>query len=382
VTTPGKRFAVIITQLIRLDPIPHFSYPLTQVAVREQGDPTLGTMGIIIRLPMSMQVATRSAILLARLLAIFTLFTTGCSPIQLVSPLPLSVILFRGDLAPLIPGKAASGPSHDRTWRPEQAILPYADLWEDRVVVHHVRDARYRSSSDYDVRHRDIEFHWEEIEGVDFLLSPFPNNSWLAHTMLSFRRRNGNPLAVSIEARLEQHEQYHPWSGVRRRYELMYVLAEETDVIPLRTEVRKAEVLLYPSRATPEQARTMLQDILLRVNQIARTPEWYDTLSNNCTTNLVLHVESILPARVPWSPGMTLTGLSARTAYRRGWLACAGNFEQTRELARINDLVPPALNSENFSAAIRVRQQSLILGAPPPPPPAPPTPPAPGQIGL
>jgi hypothetical protein len=184
--------------------------------------------------------------------------------------------------------------------------------------------------------------------------------------MLSFRRRNGNPLAVSIEARLEQHEQYHPWSGVRRRYELMYVLAEETDVIPLRTE----------------QARTMLQDILLRVNQIARTPEWYDTLSNNCTTNLVRHVESILPARVPWSPGLTLTGLSARTAYRRGWLACAGNFEQTRELARINDLVPPALNSENFSAAIRVRQQSLILGAPPPPPPAPPTPPAPGQIGL
>jgi len=329
-----------------------------------------------------MQVALRSEKSLAGLLAFFILFVTGCSPLQLVSPLPLSLLFMSGDLKPMIPGKNSSGPSHDRIWRPDQAILPYADIADDHVVVHHVRDARYRSNSDYDVRHRDIEFGWDEIEGVDFLLSPFPNNSWLAHTMLSFRRRNGNPLAVSIEARLEQHEQYHPWSGARARYELMYVLAEETDLIPLRTEVRKAEVLLYPSRATPEQARTMLRDILLRVNQIARTPEWYDTLSNNCTTNLVRHVESILPARVPWSPGLTLTGLSARTAYRRGWLACAGNFEQTRELARINDLVPSAMNSDHFSAAIRVRQQSLILGAISPSPPAPPTPPAPGRIGL
>jgi hypothetical protein len=135
-------------------------------------------------------------------------------------------------------GTPSSGPSHDRIWRPEQAILPYADLSDTRVIVHHVRDARYRSNSDYDVRHRDIEFQWDEIVGVDFLLSPFPNNSWLAHTMLSFRRHHGNPLVVSIEARLEQNEKYHPWDGARRRYELMYVLAEETDVIPLRTEVR------------------------------------------------------------------------------------------------------------------------------------------------
>ena len=339
-------------------------------------------MGIISRLPMSMRVALRSGNLFARMLAVFTLVTSGCSSLQLPSNLAPGLASMSDDLTASTSGNSSSGPSHDRIWRPEQAILPYADLSDTGVKVHHVRDAKYRSNSDYDVRHRDIEFRWDEIEGVDFLLSPFPNNSWLAHTMLSFRRRNGSPLAISIEARLEQNERYHPWDGARRRYELMYVLAEETDVIPLRTEVRKAEVLLYPSRATPEQARTMLRDILLRVNKIARTPEWYDTLSNNCTTNLVRHVESILPARVPWSPGMTLTGLSARTAYRRGWLACAGNFVQTQLLARINDLVPSALNSEDFSAAIRVRQQSLILGVTSPPPPSPPTTPAPGRIGL
>jgi hypothetical protein len=326
--------------------------------------------------------ALRSRFSFARPLAGLILVATGCSSLQLPSNFAPGLVSMSDDRTASQSRNSSSGPSHDRTWRPEQAILPYADLSDAGAKVHHVRNARYRSNSDYDVRHHDIEFRWDEVEGVDFLLSPFPNNSWLAHTMLSFRRRNGSPLAVSIEARLEQSERYHPWDGARRRYELMYVLAEETDVIPLRTEVRKAEVLLYPSRATPEQARTMLRDILLRVNQIARTPEWYDTLSNNCTTNLVRHVESILTARVPWSPGMTLTGLSARTAYRRGWLACAGNFEQTQILARINDLVPAALNSENFSTAIRIRQQSLILGVTPPPPPSPPTPPTPGRIGL
>jgi hypothetical protein len=360
-------------------PLSAISSP-TQYSVNKVTPP--GTMGIISRLSRSIPFVLRSGKSLTRSLAICTLCATGCSSLQLPSNFAPGLISMSDDQRAAQSGTPTSGPSHDRTWRPEQAILPYADLSDAGAKVHHVRDARYRSNSDYDVRHRDIEFRWDEIEGVDFLLSPFPNNSWLAHTMLSFRRRNGTPIAVSIEARLEQNERYHPWDGARRRYELMYVLAEETDVIPLRTELRQAEVLLYPSRATPEKARMMLRDILLRVNQIARTPEWYDTLFNNCTTNLVRHVESILPARVPWSPGMTLTGLSARTAHRRGWLACAGNFEQTHLLARINDLVPSALNSENFSAAIRIRQQSLILGVTPPPPPAPPTPPAPGQIGL
>ncbi len=133
---------------------------------------------------------------------------------------------------------------------------------------------------------------------------PFESMPAVAHTMLSFElaRPDGKSdhLAVSVEVRKEKHETYNPVKGSARQYELMYVVADERDVIRQRTNYRHENVYLYRTTATPEVSQQLLADVLGRVNQLAKKPEFYDTLTNNCTTNIVRHIDRVRPNRVTY----------------------------------------------------------------------------------
>ena len=94
--------------------------------------------------------------------------------------------------------------------------------------------------------------------------------------MLSFGFAGGEHLCVSVEARLEQDETYSPLRGSLGQFELMYVLADERDVIVRRTLHRTTDVYLYRTVATAEQARDLFRDVLQRVNQLHDQPEFYD----------------------------------------------------------------------------------------------------------
>ncbi len=142
-------------------------------------------------------------------------------------------------------------PSNNRLWRPDLAILSYADFEGDSITLHNVRNCRYRTEEDYDVRHYDLRFALDEVRTVDFIVVPFKNAKLLAHTMLSFGLVDGRHFIVSVEARLEQGEKYSPYGGSMRGYELLYVIGDERDLIPLRTEVRQVDVYLYPWKCQP-----------------------------------------------------------------------------------------------------------------------------------
>jgi hypothetical protein len=67
---------------------------------------------------------------------------------------------------------------------------------------------------------------------------PFNDNRALAHTMLSFGFEDGDYLGVSVEVRLEKGETYRPTLGLFGQFELIYVIADERDLIRVRTEYR------------------------------------------------------------------------------------------------------------------------------------------------
>ena len=60
----------------------------------------------------------------------------------------------------------------------------------------------------------------------------------IAHIFVSFDFAGGDHLAVSIETRKEKGEGYSTLKGFFRQYELYYVVADERDVIRLRTNYR------------------------------------------------------------------------------------------------------------------------------------------------
>lgn len=244
-------------------------------------------------------------------------------------------------------------PSNHRNWKASMAVLPSARLRDNRVTVYNVRNCSYIDENSYVVRHEDREYDLRDLESVDFILCPFTDSGALAHTMLSFGFRDGQFLAVSIEVRLEEGESYSAVGGAIRQFEIMYVLADERDVIQLRTEIRKSDVYIYRCRFTPEEARAMFVDVLKRVNTLKIQPEFYDTLANNCTTNIIAHVNRVRPGAIPWQPGQVLTGYADREAYRLGLLEDLGSFEATRERAYVSDLAHRYAAAPRFSAWIR-----------------------------
>jgi hypothetical protein len=260
------------------------------------------------------------------------------------SPYPVMPVAYAGDKLQ---------PSNDRDWVPEHTLLAWAELNGDNLTVHNVRNCEFYSYRDCLVDHYDRTYRLSELRSVDFLVVPFNGAEALAHTMLSFGFANGDYLGVSVEVRLEKGEEYHPVNGLLKQFEIIYVVADERDLIRVRTEHRDCDVLAYRSKATPAQARALLLDIMNRVNTLHDNPEFYDTLSNNCTTNIVRHINRLAPDRVPYDYRVLLPGFADHLAYELGLIDNSVPFAELRRHARLNDQVARYRDSEQFSTAIR-----------------------------
>ena len=245
------------------------------------------------------------------------------------------------------------GPSNDRDWIPEHRLLASGELEGDRLHVKNVRNCEFFSYRDCLVDYYDKTYDLAQLQTVDFLMVPFNESPALAHTMLSFGFAGGDYLGVSVEVRLERGESYSPTLGLFGQFELIYVLADERDLIRVRTEHRDVDVLVYRARATPEQARRLLVDVMQRVNRLRDHPEFYDTLSNNCTTNLVRHINQLAPGRVPYDYRVLLPGFADHLAYELGLLDTSVPFAELKRRARINDLALRYKDDPQFSQRIR-----------------------------
>lgn len=257
-------------------------------------------------------------------------------------------------------------PSNFRDWAPEFATLPYAEFDGDRVMVHNIRNNEYLSDDDFVVQHYDREYDLSQLQTVDFFVVPFTGYEFMAHTMVSFGFADGNYLAISAEIRTEKGEKYSPVAGISRQFEITYVVADEKDVVRVRTRYRDADVYLYRTIATPEKARELFIDMMGRVNQLAAQPEFYDTITNNCTTNIVRHVNRVLPNRIPYSLEVLLPGFSDRYAYELGLLDRTVPFDELKRRAWINDLSEKYYDDPDYSNKIRQRLEPVESWLSPP----------------
>jgi hypothetical protein len=250
--------------------------------------------------------------------------------------------------------RLATRPSHDRAWRAEQAVLPRVTLDGDRVHVRNVRDFTFRSPTDFTPAYHDRTYDLGKLERVWFVLSPF-NREWRgpAHSFLSFGFSDGQFVSISVEARRQANETYSPLWGALRRYELMYVIGEERDIIGVRAVTNDDPVYLYPARATPQQARALFVAMLRRAQQIERQPAFYNTFTNNCTTNILDPVNELLEKDIPLSVGTVLPGYSDKLAFQRGLIDTDLTLDEARARFQINDRAKAAIGHPDFSARIR-----------------------------
>ncbi len=266
------------------------------------------------------------------------------------------MLLFGGAaIAGLMMACAMTRPSNDRVWSEDQAILPFAEIEGNEVTIRNIRNFRYEPEGRQRAAYYDRTFDLRQLESVWFIVVPFGSIEGIAHTFVSFGFGPQGYVAISAEIRKEQGETYSPLRGLLRQYELMYVIGDERDLIQLRTHVHKDDVHLYPVRTDPAKMRTMFLEMIERANKLAREPEFYNTVTNSCTMNLVRHVNTISPRRVPFSYRVLLPGYSDSLALELGLIDTDVPLDELRKRFRINERAERFADDPEFSARIRER---------------------------
>jgi len=245
-------------------------------------------------------------------------------------------------------------PSLTRDWAPDNAVLARAEIGTSTVAITNIRNIKYRSTTDYDLRYYDKTFDLDKLESVWYMVEPFSGHgAGAAHTLISFGFAGGDYVAISVEIRKEKGEKFGPIKGILRQYELVYVIADERDVLKLRSNYRHDEVYLYPVATSKEKMRELFISMLTRANSLATKPEFYNTLTSTCTTNLVAHVNRIVPGRIPWSLKILMPAYSDELAQRIGLIEQGLSIEVLRAKYRINDKALTYADDPHFSQRIR-----------------------------
>lgn len=251
-------------------------------------------------------------------------------------------------------------PSNERDWQTDVSVLPYATVEGEQVTVHNIRNFSYRSETDYIPAYYDKRFDLSKLKGVD-VIAVYWMGPAIAHVFLSFAFAGGEHLAVSIETRKEKGEAYSTLKGFFRQYELYYVVADERDVIRLRTNYRHdppEDVYVYRATGAIENARRLFMEYIDRINGLKARPEFYNTLTSNCTTTIWMNTH-VNEGRVPFSWKILASGYLPEYLYEQSRLENHGlPFPKLRRSAHVNARAQAADTDGNFSRRIRVREQA------------------------
>lgn len=244
-------------------------------------------------------------------------------------------------------------PSNDRDWQPEVAVLPYATIDGDLVTVHNIRNFEYRTETEFTPRYYDKTFDLRELDAVDLIASYWMGDA-IAHLFLSFAFGDDH-VAVSIEARKERSEGYSTLGGFFRQYELIYIVADERDLIRVRTNYRKdppEDVYLFRFNRPKANGRRLFLDYIRTINKLRERPEFYNTLTANCTNVILMHAR-VNPGHLDYSWKILLSGYAPEYAYENSRLNTSLPFDELMRRSRINDAAQAADDAPDFSRRIR-----------------------------
>jgi hypothetical protein len=245
-------------------------------------------------------------------------------------------------------------PSTQGEWGVDHAQLPSAEFANDgQVTVRNVRNFHYRTETDFDAVYDDRTYDLDKLNSVWYIVTPFGSGQGAAHTFLSFGFSDSTFVSVSVEARREPAEPYSLIGGMLKRYELIYVIGDERDLIGLRTQHRDNEVYVYPIRTDVEKMRALFVSVLERTNQLREKPEFYNTLTNNCTTSILRHVNEVATERNRYGRAILLPARSDRLAFDRGLIDTALPFDEAKRHFNVTQRAKAAGSAPDFSALIR-----------------------------
>ena len=243
-------------------------------------------------------------------------------------------------------------PTNEAEWQPDVAQLARAEIDGDVVTFHNVRNCDYRTESDYTPRWETRTVKLSQLTGIDMAID-YWGSPYMAHPIVSFQFADAPPLCFSIETRKKKGQSYSAIGGLYRQFELVYIVADERDVIRLRTNYRKGEdIYLYRLTIKPEKARERFLEYLNTLNRLHDEPRWYNAITTNCTT--AIRGQHPAGERLPWDWRILVNGKGDEMLYeRKAIFTCDLPFAELKRRVHINPAARAANDSPDFSKLIR-----------------------------
>jgi hypothetical protein len=229
-------------------------------------------------------------------------------------------------------------PSQDRDWDPTVAVLPRAVRKDDAITIENIRNFEYRALDDYTPRYETRTFHLANLKAGDIVFFNW-GSRWMSHPVLVFDFGPDGRICMSIEVRYRRNQDYSFFRSIYRQQELIFVAADERDVILRRTKCGPSqEALMYHFIASPDELRAAFFDYVEAINQLHDTPRWYHGLCANCTTTFYRLPNS----RFRVDLRVIANGRLDRALYEAGRLDRTLPFDELRKTARLNAIANSA----------------------------------------
>jgi hypothetical protein len=243
-------------------------------------------------------------------------------------------------------------PSNDRPWQPDVSETGWAEINGDDVAIHNVRNCDYRTETDYTPRWETRTVNLSQLSGLNIAIT-YWGSPYMAHPIVSFEFADSPPICFSIETRKEIGETYSAIAGFYRQYELIFICADERDVIRVRTNYRQDEdVYLYRVLLPPKDVRERFLEYLKSLNALHSKPRWYNAATTNCTTTI--REQHLASKRIAWDWRILINGKGDELLYERHLIATDGlPFAELKERSHINDRARAADQDPEFSRRIR-----------------------------
>lgn len=242
-------------------------------------------------------------------------------------------------------------PSNQRDWADDVSRPLIGRVEGNEVTLDNVRDFTWRSDDDYDARWDTRRYDLDRLTSADAVLSYWGSNA-IAHAMISFGFGDGSHVVFSVEIRRQRTQKYSPIGGFFKDYEVALVAAKERDIIRVRTNVRGEDDYLYPLRMDKPALRALFLSYVHAANELAVRPEFYNTITSNCTTIVYRMARQIDPG-LPRDIRLLLTGYLPEYLHEVGAVDQSVPVDVLRQRGRITERARNSTATDDFSRAIR-----------------------------
>lgn len=268
--------------------------------------------------------------------------------VVLLQPLLYAIFLITAVFMLLLVWWFTQRPSNDRNWAPDFSRRCRLQVEGDKIVAFNVRNARYRSLTDYDLHYETREYRLSDLHAADVLIL-YWGSPWMCHPMVIFDFGQDQHLCFSVEVRYRQGQPYDILRAIYRQYELMYVVTDERDAILRRTKhTENQDCYLYRLQIDTHAVEQLFHEYVGTTNRLFDSPRWYNAVTDNCTTSILKQRSE----KVDLDVRMFFNGSLDKLLYERGRLDNQLPFEEFKKLSWINDSANLA-SSDEFHRAIR-----------------------------